>query len=313
MLANGPFAAPTLVALYATRHEVAALVTRPPRTVHARHADPEGPLRPIATQNNTPIWAPEDINAAESLGRLTEMHPDLLVVCDYGQILSPAALATSRLGGINLHASLLPKYRGAAPINWALYHGEETTGVTVIHMTPGLDAGPSLAQESTPIGPDETAGELEARLATLGAEVVCQVIDELAAGKALPLPQDQSLATRARRLKKTDGEVDWNRPAAAIRNQVRAFDLWPKTFTSWLRAGHEPLRLILGRVHVVPWTGCPVPGTVLDTGRDGLLVAAGENALRIETIQPSGRRMMTVDEFLRGHPIQSGDRLGPGG
>lgn len=313
MLANGPFAASTFNALFHTRrHSVAGLVTRPAKPVHSRKAEQPSPLMMIAEKHQTPVWSPEDINTAESQARLAEWRPDLLVVCDYGQILSPATLAVPRLGGINLHASLLPKYRGAAPINWAIYHGEETTGVTVIHMTPSLDAGPCLAQVSTAIESDETAGELEPRLAALGAPAVIGVINQLATGTTESLPQDPALATKARRLRKSDGELDWSRPAAALRCQVRAFEPWPKSFTSWLRPEQEPLRLIVGRTQVVPWTGCPVPGTVLEAGSSGILVAAGEGALQIETLQPAGRRMMSADEFLRGQSLKAGDLLGAG-
>src|SRR6185295_7456792 len=148
-----------------------------------------------------PVLAPESINTDEARADLARFAPDLLVVCDYGQLLSPATLAVAGLGGINLHGSLLPKYRGAAPINWAMYHGERETGATVIHMTPQLDAGPSIAQAKTSIGPDETAVELEPRLAALGAPLVLESIELLRAGKAKPILQDAAQATRAPRLK----------------------------------------------------------------------------------------------------------------
>jgi methionyl-tRNA formyltransferase len=165
------------------------------------------------------------------------------VVCDYGQILAPATLATARRGGVNLHGSLLPKYRGAAPINWAIYHGETESGVTVIHITPQIDAGPCIAQARTAIGPDETAAELEVRLAELGAGLMCEAIDLLEEGRQQALPQDAALAGKAPRLKKSDGLIDWRRPAAAIKNHVRAMEPWPKTYTFWHRCDGPPLRL----------------------------------------------------------------------
>ena len=150
-----------------------------------------------------------------------------------------------------LHASLLPKYRGAAPINWAIYHGETETGVTVIHMTPQIDAGPCIAQARAAIGPDETAADLEPRLAELGARLICETIDRLEAGRVEAIPQDAALASKAPRLKKTDGLIDWSRPAAAIKNQIRALEPWPKTYTFWHRPDGPPLRLILGPASVV--------------------------------------------------------------
>jgi methionyl-tRNA formyltransferase len=268
---------------------------------------------------------------------LASYRPDLLVVCDYGQILSPEVLEVARLGGINLHASLLPKYRGAAPINWAIYHGETQTGVTVIHMTPRLDAGPAIVQVATAIGPEETAAQLEPRLAELGASAVIEAIDALEAATAHPIEQDPALATRAPRLKKENGAVDWSRPAVAIANQVRAFPPWPGTYTFWQRAGREPLRLILHRVRVEPagevhrhqpgeyrrlireqrGTVTPGPrteipqGTIVEAGGGQLVVLTGDGALAIEQVQPAGKRVMTVSELLSGYGIRLGDRLGP--
>ena len=172
MMGTGPFAAPTFRTLYDSPHEMAALATAPMRTHRGKEVAPPSSLRAIAAEHNTPILDPEDANSAESQARLAALRADLLVVCDYGQILAPKTLAVARCGGVNLHASLLPKYRGAAPIQWAIYHGETETGVTIIHMTPQLDAGPCIAQLRVPILPDETAGQLEPRLADAGAELM---------------------------------------------------------------------------------------------------------------------------------------------
>ena len=174
MMGTGPFAVPTFCGLYQTRHEVVALVTAPLRSHRGKEVPPASSIREVARRHATPLLEPEDINTPEAAGQLAACRAELLVVCDYGQILKPATLATARLGGINLHASLLPKYRGAAPINWAIYHGETETGVTVIQMTPKIDAGPCVAQARTPIGPEETAPELETRLAESGAGLVCR-------------------------------------------------------------------------------------------------------------------------------------------
>lgn len=311
MLGTGPFAVPTFRALYDTSHEIVGLVTAPLRTHRGRPVAPISSIRDIAQQHNTVIFDPESINTPEAVARLAEFQADLLVACDYGQILSSAALASARQGGVNLHAALLPKYRGAAPINWAIYHGETETGATVIHMTPQLDAGPCIAQVRVSIGSEETAAELEVRLAEIGAPLVCQAIDLLASGQAKPLPQDQSLACKAPRLKKTDGLIDWTRPASAIKNHVRAWEPWPKTYTFWHRTNGEPVRLILGPVAVVERLSTDVlPGAVLEAQGDRLLVAAGSDAVQFLSIQPAGKRLMSVEEFLRGHPVKPGERFG---
>jgi len=311
MMGTGPFGVPTFRGLYETHHTMVALVTGP---LKARRNRPmaSNPVRDVAREHNTPIFDPADVNTEQSQARLAEFEADLLVVCDYGQILSAGTLATARLGGINLHASLLPKYRGAAPINWAIYHGETQTGVSVIHMTPQVDAGPVIAQGTTDIEPDETAVELEARLAEIGAWLIRRAIDSLEAGNMQALPQDPAVASKAPRLKKTNGLIDWNRPAEAIRNHVRAMEPWPKTYTFWHRRGAPPLRLILGPVSVVDASGsAAAPGTVLEAGGGRLVVAAGQGAVQLRCLQPAGKRLLSVNEFLRGYRIQAGDKLGP--
>jgi len=310
MVGTGPFGVPTFEELYRTHHSVVCLVTAP--LVRHGRSVPPSPLRAIAIAHGTPIYDPPDINAREAQDYLRGLDADLLVVCDFGQILSPDTLATARLGGINLHASLLPKYRGAAPINWAIYHGEKTTGISVIHMTPQVDAGPIIAQGEIEIGPDETAPELEAKLAQIGAWFVRRALDNLEAGILEALPQDPSLASKAPRLKKSDGLVNWNRSAEAIRNQVRAFEPWPKTYTYWHRPGKPPLQLILGPVSVtrdIP-AGAP-PGTVVKADKSGIIVASGDGGVVINQIQPAGRRMMSADEFVRGYHLKVGDCFGP--
>jgi methionyl-tRNA formyltransferase len=310
MLGTGPFAVPTLRALYASPHEVLALVTRPSRPAIGKGPAPSNPMREFAAEHGTPILEPESINTPEARAALADYRPDLLVVCDYGQILKPETLAIARLGGINLHGSLLPKYRGAAPINWAIFHGENETGVTVIHMTPKLDAGPAIAVARTEIGGDETAADIEPRLAQLGAPLVLEAVAELAAGRAQPLEQDPRQATLAPRLKKSDGQVDWSRPALSIRNQVRAFEPWPKTYSFWQRNDGEPLRLILDRVEVEHYPVDVGPGTVIEAIGERLLVSTGQDALRLVRVQPSGKRVLSAGEFLRGYRVQPGDRFG---
>jgi methionyl-tRNA formyltransferase len=217
------------------------------------------------------------------------------------------------LGAINLHASLLPKYRGAAPINWALYHGERETGVTVFHITPKVDSGPILAQEATPIDPSEDAIRLERRLSQLGVGAVRRSIERLAAwDRQSPLgaAQDPRSATKAPRLKKEHGFVDWTRSAQQIANQVRALKPWPSTYTVLRRPEGDELRLILDQVSVVEEAaGTSGPGEVVQVDKRRLLVATGNGLLSIERIQPAGKRCMGTDEFLRGHAIQPGQNL----
>ncbi len=310
MMGTGPFAAPTFRALLRSRHVLTLLVTQPPREAPGRKAPPSSPLRVIATEHGTPIYDPESINTPAAREELARHNPDLLIVADYGQILKPETLAVARLGGINLHGSLLPKYRGAAPINWAIYNGERETGVTVIHMTPQIDAGPCLAQAATTIDPDENAVELETRLAELGAPLLVQTIEALLSGRTTSIPQDKSLTTKAPRLKKSDGQIDWNRSAQAIKDQVRALEPWPKTFTHWTRpGGSEPVRLILGRIAVLDETSAARSGAVVRSQGQELAVATGRGLIKIEQIQPAGKRMLSAEEFLRGYPLVEGEQL----
>lgn len=309
MMGTGPFAVPTFHALLDSRHEVMALVTQPKRTSRGR-PEPPAPMRVVAEERGVPILDFERVNTDEARAALREVAPELLIVADYGQILAPETLAVAPRGGVNLHGSLLPKYRGAAPINWAIWNGDEESGVTTIHMSPAVDSGPCLAQASLRIDPDENAVELEHRLANLGAPLVLDTIEQLERGQLQSLPQDPAAVTKARRLRKTDGEIDWSRGAQAIKNQVRALEPWPRTSTHWLRAEGEPLRLILHRVQVEPGASGP-PGEVLvATGAD-LVVAAGDGALRIESIQPAGKKALSAAEFLRGYPVRPGERFGP--
>ena len=322
-MGTGPFAVPTFQQLFAARHDVALLVTQPLRSHRGKEVEPASAMRDIARQHGTPIYDPESINTPEAQQRLSGVGADLLVVCDYGQILAPQTLATARLGGINLHGSLLPKYRGAAPINWALLNGDTETGVTVIHMTPQVDAGPCIARAVTLIDPETTAVELEAQLAESGGRLVRRTIDALAEGRAEALPQNPALACKAPRLKKSDGAIDWARPALSIKNQIRALEPWPRTYTFWHRdpqadllhgcpAPGPPVRMILGPVDVVarPDSSHP-PGAVVEACGDRLVIAAGQGAVAPRTVQLAGKRPMGIGELLRGHRIQPGDQFGP--
>lgn len=305
MLGTGPFAVPTLRGLAGSRHEVAAVVTRPPQDRKATAS----PMRRAAEELGLVVHWPPTVNSAETQAQLAATSPDLLVVCDYGEILRPETLAAARLGGINLHGSLLPKYRGAAPVQWAILHGEAETGNSVIHMTPGLDAGPILAQQRTPIGPDEDAAELEERLASMGAQAVLEVIDSLEAGTAKPIAQVASHVSKAPRLKKEQGAIDWTQAAQEIKNQVRALRPWPRAFTFWHPAEGAPVRLNVDRVAVAAVAEPAAPGTVMETS-PRLVIAAGDGAIEVLELQPAGKRSMSAAEFLRGNRVKAGDQFG---
>ena len=266
-----------------TGHQVAAL-TQPDRPQGRKQELIPSRIKQAAVARGIPVLQPENVNAPESLEQIRQLGPDLLVTAAYGQILSPDLLSIPRLGGINLHGSILPAYRGAAPVARAIQNGETETGVTVILMTPRIDAGGMIAFARTPIGPDETAGELEARLAAIGAPLVASSIAPLAAGKARIIPQDRSKVTRAPKLSKEDGLIDWSRPAQAIHNLVRAMQPWPLASTTWTSrdpASKGGLRLIIhktrldGPEHVhsgtSPGRGRP-PGRGRRRGRRRLLV-----------------------------------------
>jgi methionyl-tRNA formyltransferase len=314
MLGTGPFAAPTLKALVASPHDVALVVTRPPRG----REPAASPLARAAEELGLRIWSPDSVNIADSQARLLSLAADLLVVCDYGEILKSETLAATRLGGINLHGSLLPKYRGAAPVQTAILRGETETGNSVIQMTPGLDAGPCLGQDRLQIDPDEDAQELESRLAAQGAALVLQVVDQLAAGTAQPVPQDKAQASKAPRLTKEQGAIDWSRPAAEIKNLVRAVRPWPRAYTFLFRTGAPPLRLNVDRVALARTAlavrahtdSALLPGAVLHADQE-LLIATGDGVLELLELQPAGKKSMSAGDFLRGYRIQDGDRFGP--
>lgn len=318
MMGTGPFAVPTFEALLASPHAVSCVVTRPPVPAKGR-GEMVNPMRSAAERHGLPVYAPQDINTDDARAMLRSAEADLLVVCDYGQILKSETLAVARLGGINLHGSILPKYRGAAPVNWAVWNGDAETGVTVIHMTPLLDGGPILAIRRTPIGPEETTEQLEPRLAQMGVEPVLESLELLAAwdGRSpIGQPQDASLACRAPRLKKTDGLIPWSDSARQIQNRIRALQPWPGAYTFWSRGGGEPLRLLLDQVRIVPNEELGAepldspPGTVLGVVDGRLRVATGDGVVAIERLQPAGKRRMDVGEFLRGYPLRPGQRLG---
>ncbi len=317
MMGTGTFAEPTLRALFDAGCQVVGLVTQPDRPMGSTRGSTRqvgAGMKTIAEEHGVPVYQPESINTPEGVAQLRDWQSDLLVVAAYGQILSNDVLLTASHGGINVHASLLPKYRGAAPINWAIYHGETKTGVTIIRMSVALDAGDMLAQEAIDIGPDETAGEVEARLGPVGGRMAVQVIDQIAAGTAHGVKQDKSLVTKAPKLTKEHGLIDWTRPATAVCNQVRAMLPWPTPYTFLHHEGAAPLRLIVHRATDRPdITAAAAPGENVSGPDDGdrILVEAGDfTVVELLEVQPAGKRRMSAVEFLRGHPLRPDDHFG---
>ncbi len=256
----------------------------------------------------TEVFQPDRANDEASLERLREFESDLFVVAAYGQILSADLLAIPRLGAINLHASLLPKYRGAAPIQYAMLNGETETGITIFQIEPKLDAGPVLGIVRLKIEPQETYGELQDRLAELAVPLTQRVIDDLEAGTTNPILQDSSLVTKAPRLKKSDGEIPWQKSATAVDCHIRAVQPWPKPSTTLESADGGALRLLVLEVKAPQEHVEGEPGTIRAADRR-LFVRTGDGVLEILTVQPEGKRPMSAAEFLNGRTVKDGDRF----
>lgn len=309
MMGTGDFAVPTFRELLESRHDVLLLITQPLRGSRRGKPPKPTPIRVLAAEHDIRILDPEKINTPTERAALADLQPDLFVVADYGQILGSKLLTIPSYGSINVHGSLLPKYRGAAPVQMAIYDGLTETGVCIIDVVKELDAGAVYASEKTEIGSEETAEELEPRLSEIGAKLCLNVVDQIEAGTAKPVEQNHAEATLAPRIEKNLGRIDWRRPATAIRDQIRALVPWPKSYSHWLRPDNEPLRLIIGRSQVQPAVEAVDPGTVVQAS-DALVVACGSDALRIEELQPAGKRMLSAAEFLRGYPVQTNHHFG---
>lgn len=297
------FAVPSLREL-AEHFKVVAVITQPDRPAGRGRAMQPSPVKEAALELGLPLWQPESLRGAENLEHLASLRPDCVVVAAYGEILSQPVLDVPPRGFLNVHASLLPLYRGASPVSAAILAGERETGVTIMRLDSGMDTGPVLAQDRTPILSDESRGSLEAKLAELGAGLLVRVLPAWLAGDIVAEPQDDSRATVTRPLTKTDGEVDWNRPADYTARQIRAMDPWPGAYTHW---GTHLLKL--WQAEAVNLAGKAAPGTVSQYP-DGITVIAGQGQLRLLTVQPEGKPRMSVDDFVRGRPGFIGARLG---
>ena len=302
------FALPTLERLVDSTHVVVAVVTQPDRPRGRGHRVTASPVKQLAGRSGIPVLQPERMRDLDFVTRVTEMAPDLGVVAAYGKILPDDLLGLPRRGMVNVHASLLPKYRGAAPIHRAVMAGETETGITIIQLIREMDAGPMLGKASRSIGPDETSDVVERDLATLGAEILIRTLEDLTEGRASAQDQDHSLATFAPRLTKQDGVIDWSLTAGQIHNQVRGLYPWPHAF-SYL----DGQRYVILRTAVTetPATlvasGRFVPGQLIEAAGDRLIVAAGlGTAVAVLEIQPEGKRPQVARTFLAGHRLVVG-------
>ena len=301
------FAVPTLDALLDSRHSVVGVVTRPDRARGRGQKTSVTPVKARALLGRLPVLQPERMNDPDFLASLTSLDADLGIVAAYGKILTESVLAMPRLGMVNVHASLLPRYRGAAPVHRAVIDGEAETGVTIMRMVKALDAGPMLATARYAIGPEETSADVERELAKLGAPLLMSVVDALAAGPVQDVPQDDLAATYAPRITREDGIIDWPRPARVLHNLIRGLHPWPHAFTY-----HRGKRLILLRsMPLENSQPLSVPGTIVEASADRFRVATGSGLLGITQLQAEGRRPMTAREFLAGHALATGDALTP--
>ena len=304
-MGSGDLACPAMARLAASPAvDLAAAVTQPDRPRGRSRQTGPCPGRVEAERLGLPVLTPERIG--EAADDLRALAPDLVVVVAYGQFLPASVLAIPPRGTINLHPSLLPKYRGAAPIPWAIAHGERETGVTVLFVTARMDAGDIILQEPAAIGDEDTAATLAPRLAAEGARLLEQAVELFRRGDVPRRPQVETKVVLAPRLRKADGWLDWRLPAATLRNRVRAFQPWPGTATEApAGSGHR-----LGVLGVAVEPGNGAPGEVLSVRGEGPLVAAGEGALRLRTVQPEGRRPMSGQAWLLGHALHPGVLLG---
>lgn len=296
------FAVPALQALAEKGHEIAGVVTRIDKPAGRGRAVTEPPVKLAARERNITVYQPKRVRDPEFTATLAKLNPDAIVVAAYGQILPKDILSLPRLGCINIHASLLPAYRGAAPINWAIIHGDDETGITIMRMDEGMDTGAILLQESIPIEPTDTTGSLADKLSKLGAKMIAEALPLLETGKLKPCPQDSSEATVAPLLKKEDGLIDWNLPATDIHNRVRGFSPWPGAYTYLDGSLIKVLETAVAE-------GSGEPGMIYSRNRDSLEAGTGRGLLRIIKIQPAGKKPMSSGEFLRGHKGIEGKRF----
>jgi len=299
------FAVPALQALLGSRHRVCGVVTQPDRPRGRGQKITDAPVKALAVERGIPVIQPDSLRDPSVAAALTQWAPDIGVVAAYGKIIPEPLLRIPRLGMINVHASLLPKYRGAAPVHRAVIDGESETGVTIMRVERLLDSGDMFAKATRPIAPDETSDRIERDLAGLGARLLLQVLDAIEAGVSVEEQQDHTAATYAPKITREEGAIDWSLPARAIHDRVRGLYPWPHAFTYLDRS-----RIIVLKTRVEAESTSAAPGTIVAVSRDALHVATGDGGrLAIEELQPEGKRPMRVRDYLAGRPIQAGARF----
>jgi methionyl-tRNA formyltransferase len=301
------FAVPTLTALLGSPHEVVAVVTQPDKPRGRGQKVTDAPVKALAVQKGLRVLQPDRLSRSDFQSDFEGLDADLGVVAAYGKILPEWLLRAPRLGMINVHASLLPRYRGAAPVQRAVMNGDPETGVTIMRVVKALDAGPMMARAVRPIGPNETSDVVERDLAAMGADLLLRVIEDLQADRAVEIPQDHSGATYAPRLSKEEGLLDFTAPAAIVHNRIRGLRPWPTAYT-FLK--NRRIVLHQARVSETATNGAP-PGTCVSAGAQGLTIACGdERAVDVLQVQPEGRRVMSARDFLAGQGVLVGQRFG---
>jgi methionyl-tRNA formyltransferase len=304
-LGTAEFACPTLESLLASPHEVTGVVTQPDRPRGRGQKTQPPPVKSLAQKAGLPVHQPEKIRDPAFLKVLQSIQPELMVVVAYGQILSAPVLAVPPRGCVNVHGSLLPKYRGAAPIARAILAGETRTGITTLLMDPGMDTGPILLTEETEIDEEDATGTLHDRLARMGARVLLRTLEGLESNTLTPKPQDHSRATLAPKIEKEESRVRWSASPRQTFNQIRAFDPWPGAFTL---LGGRILKVF--RPRLIEGGGQEPPGTIVRASEEGFLVAVPQGYLLVREAQLESRPRMRVSDFLRGNPLAPGARLG---
>ena len=322
-MVNGGFGMPTLRALKESDNQIVAVFAMPLRTKEKGRGAGAPPIRRAMEDFlvGTPFFDPENVNAPENVEAIRSLNADLIFICDYGKILSKDLLGATKYGGLNLHGSLLPKYRGAAPINRAVQNGEKELGVSVIFIEPTVDSGPIVAVDSYFPTLDETSVEIEERLARLGAPLVLKAIEQIERGVIAPLVQNHAEASLAPKLKKEEGRIDWSKSSDAIVDQYRAFQPWPRTYSDRFKRDEQEdvgARLILGPFSKFDDSGAvpkfddaedAKPGVIVNVSKNAFWIKTGDGFLRPLCVQPSGKKNMPTEAFLRGCRLQVGDEL----
>ena len=313
------FAVPALEALIAKAapggllpegYELVTVITRPDKPVGRGKEIVYSPVKQTALAHNIPVWQPGSLKRPENIEGLAAYKADLYIVAAFGQILPQAVLDQPRYGTLNIHASLLPKYRGVSPISEAILQGDSETGVTIMLLDAGVDTGPILLSRAIPIAEDETTGSLTDKLAALGAEALVETIPLWVQGKITPQSQDEQKASHTHMLHKEDGEISWNRPAAVLAREVRAYNPWPSAYTYW---HGRLLKLLSARAETLEPGAEVAPGTVTlrkEAGHQVLAIVTGSGLLDVDTLQLEGKKAMSAEEFVRGYPQIVGDVLG---